>query len=236
MATFALIHGGFHTSRCWDVFAAELSRRGHIPLTVDLPVSDPAAGPDDYLAACLTAFQSADQPPIVVGHSIAGWTALQLDGRLPIAGFIFLASCIMFPPGLYPDEPAPVILTDPNDWTPDQRGLITLDEVVARNAFYHDVPPELADEAISWLVPQAAAGIAGPDTQICPPAAPAVYIRCAEDRTVAAPWAEFASHVLTGAAPRVIDASHSPFLSRPAELADMFEQIVIDFGAIRSAS
>lgn len=29
MATFALMHGGFHTSKCWEVFAEELERRGH---------------------------------------------------------------------------------------------------------------------------------------------------------------------------------------------------------------
>jgi pimeloyl-ACP methyl ester carboxylesterase len=230
MATFALIHGGFHTSRCWQVFATELTQRGHRALTVDLPVSDPQAGPDDYVAACVSAFHGADEPVIVVGHSIAGWTALRLDGRIPAAGFIFLASCITFPPGLYPNEPVPMILTDPAEWTPDERGLITLDAAVARAAFYHDVPAELADQAISWLVAQSAAGVAGPETRIAAPSAPSVYIRCADDRAVAAPWAEFASDQLTGASPRVIQSSHSPFLSHPAELADMFDQIVIDFG------
>jgi pimeloyl-ACP methyl ester carboxylesterase len=235
MATFALIHGGFHTSRCWELFASELRQRGHGALTVDLPVSDPEAGPDDYLAACVTAFEGAGEPVIVVGHSIAGWTALRLDGRIPVAGFVFLASCVTFPPGLYPDEPLPMILTDPSEWTPDERGLITLEKAVARDAFYHDVPDELADEAISWLVPQAAAGVAGPETQLAPPAAPSVYIRCAQDHAVAAPWAEFASNVLTGAPPRVIDTSHSPFLSRPGELADMVDKIVIEFVARQPA-
>lgn len=229
MATFALIHGGFHTSRCWQLFANELHRRGHRTLTVDLPVSDPEAGPDEYLEACVTAFQGADEPVIVVGHSIAGWTALRLDGRIPVAGFIFLASCVTFPPGLYPDEPLPMIVVDPSAWTPDERGLITLDKAAARAAFYHDVPDDLADEAISWLVPQSAVGIVGPDTQITPPAEPSVYIRCADDRAVVAAWAEFGSSLLTGAPPRVIQGSHSPFLSRPAELADMFEEIVGDF-------
>jgi pimeloyl-ACP methyl ester carboxylesterase len=231
MATFALIHGGFHTSRCWELFATELGRRGHRALTVDLPVSDPHAGPDDYLAACVAAFQGAGEPVIVVGHSIAGWTALRLDGRIPVAGFIFLASCVTFPVGLYSDEPLPMILTDPTEWTPDAAGLITLDKDVARAAFYHDVPDELADEAVSWLVPQSAAGVVGPETQLVRPTAPSVYIRCAEDHAVAAPWAEFAAEVLTGSPPRVIQTSHSPFLSQPVELADMFDQIVGEFGA-----
>lgn len=236
MATFALIHGGFHTSRCWGPFAGELARRGHRALTVDLPVSDPNAGPDTYLAACVAAFEDADEPVIVVGHSIAGWTALRLDGLIPVAGFIFLASCITFPPGLYPDEAVPMILTDPSEWTPDERGVITLDKAVARDAFYHDVPEALADEAMSWLVPQAAVGVAGPETPIERPSAPSVYIRCAQDHAVAAPWAEWAAELLTDAPPRVIDTSHSPFLSRPAELAGMFEQIDAEFTATASAS
>jgi pimeloyl-ACP methyl ester carboxylesterase len=232
MATFALIHGGFHTSQCWDLFATELEQRGHHALTVDLPVSDPEAGPDAYLEACMTAFHDADEPVIVVGHSIAGWTALRLEGRIPVAGFIFLASCITFPPGLYPDEPVPMIDVDPAEWTPDERGLITLDKAVARDAFYHDVPADVADEAVTWLVPQAGAGIIGPDKQIAPPAAPSVYIRCADDHAVVAAWAEFAAALLTGTPPRVIDGSHSPFLARPVELADLFDQIVGDFAAI----
>ena len=236
MATFALIHGGFHTSRCWDVFAAELTSRGHRALTVDLPVSDPEAGPDTYLSACVAAFQGADEPVIVVGHSIAGWTALRLDGQLPTAGHIFLASCVTFPAGLYPDEPLPMILTDPTEWTPDERGVITLDKETARDAFYHDVPAALADEALTWLVPQAAAGVAGPATPIKPPTGPSVYIRCAEDHAVAALWAEWASQLLTGAPPRVIGTSHSPFLSQPVALADMFEQIATEFAAADAAS
>jgi pimeloyl-ACP methyl ester carboxylesterase len=231
MATFALIHGGFHTSQCWNLFASELEGRGHRVLTVDLPVSDPAAGPDDYLEACVTAFQDAGEPVVIVGHSIAGWTALRLGSRIPVAGLIYLASCITFPPGLYPDEPVPMIQTDPTEWTPDEQGLIRLDEAVARDAFYHDVPKELADQAISWLVPQAAGGVAGPVEPLARPEAPAVYIRCGEDHAVAPVWAEFASELLTGAAPRVIQTSHSPFLSRPVELADLFEQIVSEFPA-----
>jgi pimeloyl-ACP methyl ester carboxylesterase len=189
------------------------------------------AGPDAYVAACVAAFEDAGEPVVVVGHSIAGWTALRLDGQIPVAGFIFLASCVTFPEGLYPDEPVPMILTDPSEWTPDERGVITLDKDVARDAFYHDVPDALADQAISWLVPQAAAGVAGPETQIGPPSAPSVYIRCAEDHAVAAPWAEFASDVLTGAPPLVIQSSHSPFLSRPVDLADIFDKVLIEFAA-----
>jgi hypothetical protein len=229
MATFALLHGGFHSSKCWGPFAAELEQRGHRALTVDLPVSDPHADPDRYLEVAVAAFQSADEPVVVVGHSIAGWTARRLEGSIPVAGIIFLCSCINLTPGSYPDEPAPMILTDPKDWTPDEQGVITLAEDIARDAFYHDVPVELADVAVSWLVPQAAAGIAGPPGAITRPTVPTAYIRAADDHAVAGPWAEFAAELLTGRPPIVIAGSHSPFLSRPAELADVFDDVIKRF-------
>lgn len=231
MATFALIHGGFHTSQCWAPFAAELERRGHRALTVDLPVSDPAAGPDEYLAACVEAFGDSAEPVVVVGHSIAGWTALRLDGLIPMSGLIFLCSCINLRPGLYPAEPLPMILADPKDWTPDERGVITMEKHVARQYFYHDVPAQAADQALSWLVPQAAAGTVGPDGPIARPNVPCVYIQATDDRAVAGPWAKFASELLTTRPPIQIPGSHSPFLSRPQELADVFESVLADFAS-----
>ena len=126
MATFALMHGGFHTSKCWEVFAEELERRGHQTLTVDFPVSDPGADPDRYLQVAVDAFGAAQEPVVVVGHSIAGWNALRLEQRIPVAGTIFLCSCINLPAGAYPAEPVPMIAADPADWTPDERGVITM--------------------------------------------------------------------------------------------------------------
>jgi pimeloyl-ACP methyl ester carboxylesterase len=231
MATFALLHGGFHTSKCWGIFATELQRRGHRTMTVDFPISDPTAGPDRYLEVAVEAFQGADEPVVIVGHSIAGWTALRLEERIPTAGVILLCSAINLAPGLYPNEPAPMILADPADWTPDEQGLIMLAPDIARDSFYHDVPPDVADEALSWLIPQSAIGTAGPPGALARPTAPAVYIRASEDHAVAAPWAEFASELLTEQPPIVIAGSHSPFLSRPAELADVFEGALTRFKA-----
>jgi hypothetical protein len=56
-----------------------------------------------------------------------------------------------------------------------------------------------------------------------------VYIRAADDHAVAAPWAEWASELLTGQPPIVIPGSHSPFLSRPVELADVLQDVLKQF-------
>lgn len=226
MTTFGLIHGGFHTSWCWGEFRRELEGRSHSVLTVDLPVSDPSADPDAYLAAAASAFGSAPEPIVVVGHSIAGWTAMRLADVVPAQGIIYLCSCINLPPGAYDGEPLPMISADPSDWTPDERGVITMTPDAAREYFYHDVATELADAAIAHLVPQAAQGVAGPASPPAIPAVPAVYIQALDDRAVSAAWSKWAAPVLTGRDPLTIGGSHSPFLSRPNELADLFEQIV----------
>ena len=226
MTTFGLIHGGFHTSWCWGTLRAELERRSHRVLTVDLPVSDPAADPDAYLDVVASAFGSAPDPVVVVGHSIAGWTAMRLPNRIPVAGIIYLCSCINLPPGEYEDEPLPMISADPADWTPDDTGLITMTPDAAREYFYHDLDPALADEAISHLVRQAAIGVAGPTSKPTIPPVPATYIKATDDRAVSDAWATWAARLLTGRDALPIGGSHSPFLSRPRELADLFEQIV----------
>jgi hypothetical protein len=56
-----------------------------------------------------------------------------------------------------------------------------------------------------------------------------VYIQAADDQAVVGSWAEFASDLLTGRPPIVIPGSHSPFLSRPQDLADLFDGIAQDF-------
>ena len=43
MTTFALVHGAWHGAWCWEPVMAELERRGHRAVAVDLPCDDPAA-------------------------------------------------------------------------------------------------------------------------------------------------------------------------------------------------
>lgn len=229
MTTFGLIHGGFHTSWCWGTLRAELEQRGHRALTVDLPLDDPTAGPDVYADAAAAAFGSASEPVVVVGHSIAGWTAMQLPDRIPVAGIVYLCSVINLPPGEYADEPLPAIAADPADWVPDETGLITMAPDAARKYFYHDLEPALADEAIAHLVRQSVAGIVGPTSRPTLPAVATAYIKASEDAALSDAWATWAARLLTGRDALLIEGSHSPMLSRPKELADLLEQAVAGF-------
>lgn len=235
MTTFALIHGGCHTSHCWGLFADELRSRGHRILTVDLPVEDPSAGPDRYLDVTVKAFADAPEPVIAIGHSLAGWTTLRLDGRIPLAGIVLLASIVISPPGLYPDEPEGMMGIPVEDLHL-VGGLITWPPQVARDVFYQDLDPDALEKALAAMVPQGAAGMAGPSERIPPLSVPAVYIRAEDDHAVSANWSEWAAVEFTGRPAVVIPGSHSPFLSRPALLADVIEDATRGFDAVVAQS
>src|SRR6516162_5574618 len=73
MSTFCLVHGAFHGSWCWQLLGAELESRGHRVVAPDLPCEDPAAGATRYAEVVLAAL-AGSEPPVLVGHSLAGLT------------------------------------------------------------------------------------------------------------------------------------------------------------------
>jgi hypothetical protein len=95
----------------------------------------------------------------------------------------------------------------------------------AVEVFYHDCPPGEARAAVTRLRRQAAA----PRREPCPltawPPGRRVSIVCREDRAIAVDWARRASRERLGVEPIELDGSHSPFLSRPGELAALLAEV-----------
>jgi pimeloyl-ACP methyl ester carboxylesterase len=92
--------------------------------------------------------------------------------------------------------------------------------------FYHDVPPELAAEAVRRLRDQATT----PLRQLWPgtwPAVPTRYLLARQDRILPAAWVRRVVPERLGIVPQEIDGSHSPFLSRPKELAERLEAYLV---------
>ena len=48
MATFALVHGGYHGPWCWERLTPFLQQAGHHVVTMDLPLEDSTATFDTY--------------------------------------------------------------------------------------------------------------------------------------------------------------------------------------------
>ncbi len=233
MVTYALIHGGAHGGSCWYLLAAELEGRGHRVVAPDLPVDEDATL-TDHAQVVVDAVEAVDEADdvVVVAHSLGGLVGPIVAEGLDADLLVLLAAMVPrpgetclelweatgFAPELEPDD-----VLDESAGADDDGLMMT--EAAAIAAFYHDVPTEVAARAVSELRGQSSSVF----TERWPLAAwPSVltrYILCREDRMVAPEWARRVTGERLGIVPDEIDGGHSPFLSRPAELADLLEQL-----------
>jgi hypothetical protein len=211
VTVFALAHGGWHTGWHWHRLAAELTARGHRVVAPDLPAGDPAAGAAEHAAAVAAALPGGDT--VLVAHSLAGLFAglvpgvrltVHLAAMLPVEGRGVddraRAGERMTRRGLGRGQ---TVLAD---------GSTAWDPAAAVDRLYPDSPAELAAAAAARLRPQHWRLTAEPGAA----PAPGPYVLCRDDRVIDTDWA--------GAArPDAVELAgdHSPFLARPAELADL---------------
>jgi pimeloyl-ACP methyl ester carboxylesterase len=100
-----------------------------------------------------------------------------------------------------------------------------LPEDAAIALFYHDVPRDVALDAVSKLRGQSFTAMGEPSPLQAWPDVPTSYILCRDDRVVPPEWSRRVVADRLGIELDEIDGSHSPFLSRPADLADLLESI-----------
>lgn len=229
MTTFGLIHGAFHGAWCWEPLEAELRGLGHETVTMDLPCDDPAAGNARYAEVVAEAL--GDRGPVVlVGHSLAGLVLPLVAAERPIERMIFL--CAFIP---RPGEPFSAQFGDPGIFpeTPESTWPVTGDDGLMRwpaerviPVLYPDCAPPVAAWAADHLRPQSRT----PHSEPCPvnawPEVLSSYILCRDDLAVGADWARRAARDRLGATAEELPGGHSPFLSRPADLAEVLDRLV----------
>jgi pimeloyl-ACP methyl ester carboxylesterase len=212
MATFVLIHGGGGSAWEWHLVAAELRERGHDVVAVDLPIEDDSAGWSEYADAVVDAIGDRTDL-VVVAHSLGGFTGPLVCARVPVDLLVLVAGMI----------PAP-------GETGEEWWVNTGWEQAAREhddsptaVFLHDVPPELAAEALKRGRDQAGTPMLEPWPLDAWPDVPTRYLLCRDDRVFPAEWTRRLVRERLGITPDEIDGGHCPFLSRPKVLADRLE-------------
>jgi pimeloyl-ACP methyl ester carboxylesterase len=239
---FVLIHGGFHGAWCWSRTIPELERLGHQAIAIDLPAHGARRHERSTIADRREAIVDVLEPgDVLVGHSGGGFDItfaadaapdlpshlIYLAAGLPLEGRTTLEAT-----GGTPAEDEShgseikQLMTDETGMSnfiqPDDRGRIEcVDYEATRDFFYHDVDDEIAAWAYGQLTPAPTEFLL--ETVHLPKFwsadIPRSYILCLEDRAKPASQSALTCHRL-GVEPIPIGGSHSPFLSRPAELAE----------------
>jgi pimeloyl-ACP methyl ester carboxylesterase len=222
-----LVHGSYHGGWCWDLLRPELEARGHRVVSVDLPISDPAAGAAEYAHVVADAIDPAREP-ILVGHSMGGLVIPLVPALRPVRRLVFLAAFLPIPGTSLNEQREAEPLdgrTAPStaQWTDLGEDVWMIGPDTATELFFSDAPPELAAWAVGRLRPQCYRVTSEPSPLAAWPAVENRYIVCRHDRALNPDWARTAARDRLGIEPVEVDGAHSLFLTRPAELAGILD-------------
>ncbi len=186
------------------------------------------------------------RPCVLVAHSVAGVVATVAAKQAPdlISEVVYLSA---FAP--VSGSPAAHYITEPENAGEMLTGLLVADPAQdgafrqdtgdderypsLQEVFYGDVDDATAAAAISLLTPDGPTGMAGEPVTVTPQrygTIPHTYLVCLQDKVVpVALQRRFTAEIdAVSARPTTVvelDASHSPFLSRPDELAEVIASV-----------
>jgi pimeloyl-ACP methyl ester carboxylesterase len=226
VSTFVLLPGAWHGAWCWDRLIPELTGRGHDALAVDLP-SDRDAGLEEHADVVENALPHDREDVVLVGHSISALILPVVAARNSLRHIVALCGLLTGPGESMSQRAARDADVFASTWWELSAHLITWGdgssawpEAAAIDAFYHDCSEDVARSAAARLGRQ----FWRLRKDRCPvpeyPPTPATYILCRDDRVINPAWSRRAAAEILGVPPVEMDGGHSPFLSRPAELAD----------------
>ena len=222
-----LVHGAYHGAWCWDFLTPELVRLGHRVTAIDLPISDPSLGAAEY-ARTVAAAIDPGTAPMVVGHSMAGVVIPLLPAIVPVGRLVFLAAFLPRPGQSVNDQRAVEAIDGrvalrTSQFTDLGDDVWMIGPDTATELFYHDAPASSARWAVQRLRPQAYRVM----SEVTPlaewPDVPCSSLLCRDDRALNVDWARTAARERLGTIALELPGGHSPFLTRPRDLATLLD-------------
>jgi pimeloyl-ACP methyl ester carboxylesterase len=230
VTTFALVHGAWHDSWCWERVTPLLRRAGHHVVAPDLPGDDGSADFDDYADVVCRALHGCDDDVVVVGHSLGGATAAVVAARRPTRHLVYLCAsvpeCGVSLLGLndiHPDLANPEWakgLSEPDE----QLRTVWVDHDFARRIFYDDCDDATVAAAIDHLRPQSAYPWTVPCSLSEQPSMSCTYVVCSDDQMV---LPSYQRRIARGIGADIVElpGSHSPLLSQPSAVAEVLLRV-----------
>jgi pimeloyl-ACP methyl ester carboxylesterase len=210
VATFALIHGAGDVGWYWHLVDAELRGKGHDVVAPDLPCDDDRAGLSEYADTVLEAIGDRGDL-VVVAQSAGAFTAPLVCDRTPVEQLVLVAGLI------------PVPGEAGRDWWTNTGYESPAESYDMVATFYHDVPPELAAEALERSRAQSDTPSLEPWPLEAWPDVDTRFLLCRNDRLLPADFLRRVVRERLGFAPDEIESGHCPALSRPKELAERLD-------------
>jgi len=229
VTAFALVHGAWHGAWCWERLVPELEPHGHRVVAVDLPSDDATATFETYADAVVYALD-AEEEVVVVGHSLGGLTIPLVAARRPVRRLVYLCALAPVPGRSFTEQ----LSIEPDTLLPEYRAGLAgpdetgmtrwQDEALARAVLYADCSERDAGAAFARMRPQARTPHAQPCRLKALPETPRTYVVCDDDRMVNPDRARRVARERLDADLVELPGGHSPFLSRPRELAAVLDQ------------
>jgi pimeloyl-ACP methyl ester carboxylesterase len=230
VTTFALLHGGQHGGWCWDLLVDELAARGHRAVAPDMPIEDEAAGAREWAQSVADALGDVDDV-VAVAHSMGGMALPVLATIRPVRHMVFLGAVVPVPGMSFleylgtPEGSQAVTMPMGPDQEPDELGRGACSWATARAYFYPDVPEDLARSSWEKLRSNALTVFVEPCPLDAWPDVPSTSLILTGDAAVSPEWQRTVARGRLGSDVVELPGSHSPFLTRPAELADALVRI-----------
>jgi pimeloyl-ACP methyl ester carboxylesterase len=215
-----LVHGGFVDGSGWRGVHDILVKDGYEVIVVQNPTVSLA----DDVAVTRRAIAAARHPVVLVGHSYGGAVISEAGNDPKVRSLAYIAafapdagesvqSLIANPP---PGAPVPPIL-------PPQDGFLKLDSSKFAASFAADVDPKLArfmgDSQVPWGLDALAGKVSVPAWK----SKPSYYLVASDDHMIPPP-AQRNMAKRAGAKVSETEASHSLYVSKPADVARVIEQ------------
>lgn len=232
MATFALVHGAWLGAWCWERLIPELEALGHRVIVMDLPVDNSAACFDDYAEVVCAAIEDvSSEGLILVGHSMGGQTIPLVAARRPVRRLVYVCGVPPIPQQRFAQQMADESdMLNPNyarglSEMDDQGRRCWIDEGLTHFHVFGDCDDATASAAFARLRPQSTAPYQVPCTLSAHPAVDTTFIVCESDRMVNPDWSRRIAHQWLQADVIELPGGHSPFYSRPRELAEALNRL-----------
>jgi len=220
----------------------ELEKLGHEVEIIDLPSHGRDATPKSevtlqlYADALAAQVRKKPEPPVLVGHSMAGLVITQAADDViaaggEIAGLIYVAAALprngksqndytTLPEGAGDEFSGNLLLSDSSP------KIATCPPEVAARAIFSDLPEDEAYNLGLTAEPQTVRVFFTPLNITDDRPIPRGYILCTRDRAIPTALQRLMVAETPGVRVVELDSDHSPFLSHPAEFVDALTELL----------